>query len=150
MTTTQQPTQQPKRQPTWGRDNWVAGEKLCSKLCFFLVSRYVSTPGQCYARQTSEGTFFWAGKVCFYVFIWKKIACGHGLLASACICETDTDTRIWVFRLRKKYDLQIKKWSFCKLICVSGQQHHTFRQKRFTNSQYDTQKRWCKGGHQLL
>jgi hypothetical protein len=31
------------------------------------MSRYVSTPGQCYARQTSKGTFFWAGKVCFYV-----------------------------------------------------------------------------------
>jgi hypothetical protein len=25
---------------------------------FFSVSGYVSTPGQCYTRQTSEGTFF--------------------------------------------------------------------------------------------
>jgi hypothetical protein len=48
----------------------VAGKKLCVKLCFFSVSRYVSTPGQCYARQTSECTFFRAGKVCFHV---KKI-----------------------------------------------------------------------------
>ncbi len=30
---------------------------------------YVSTPGQCYARQTSKCTFFGAGKVCFYVFM---------------------------------------------------------------------------------
>jgi hypothetical protein len=36
---------------------------------FFSVSIYVSTPGQCYARQTSKGTFFWVGKVCFYVFM---------------------------------------------------------------------------------
>jgi hypothetical protein len=40
------------------------------KTMFFLVSRYVSTPGQFYASQTSKGTFFWMGKVCFYV---KKI-----------------------------------------------------------------------------
>jgi hypothetical protein len=34
---------------------------------FFLVSRYVLTPAQCYASQTSKDTFFWAGKVCIYV-----------------------------------------------------------------------------------
>ncbi len=39
----------------------------------FLVSMYVLTPGQCYASQTFKGTFFHAGKVCFYVFIYKKI-----------------------------------------------------------------------------
>ncbi len=45
------------------------------------------------------------------------------------ICKTDTDTRICIFRLRK-YNLQIKKWSFCKFICVSRQQNHTFWQKK--------------------
>ncbi len=45
MTSTQQPTWQPTRQPTRRGYNWVAGEKLCSKLCFFWMSRYVSTPG---------------------------------------------------------------------------------------------------------
>ncbi len=58
MTTTQQPTWQRTRQPTRREDKWAAGEKLCSKLCFFLVSRYVSTPGQCYASQTYKCTFF--------------------------------------------------------------------------------------------
>jgi hypothetical protein len=59
------------------------------------------------------------------------------------ICKTDTGTRICIFRLRK-YDLQIKKWSFCKFICVSGQQNHTFWQKQITNSQYDTKKDGAK------
>ncbi len=37
------------------------------------MSRYVSTPGQCYARQTSEGTFFLAGKVSYvFVFLGEK------------------------------------------------------------------------------
>ncbi len=51
----------------------MAGKKLCVKLCFSSVSRYVLTPGQCYARQTSKGNFFGAGKVCFYVFMFEKL-----------------------------------------------------------------------------
>jgi hypothetical protein len=45
---------------------------------FFSVSRYIPTPGQCYASQISKGTNFGVGKVCFYV---KKCACGHCLKA---------------------------------------------------------------------
>ncbi len=44
MTTTQQPTQQPTRQPTRRGDNWVAGEKLCSKLCFFFSVQVCPDP----------------------------------------------------------------------------------------------------------
>jgi hypothetical protein len=44
-------------------------ERNCVQNCVFSgVSRYVLTPGQCYARQTSEGHIFLAGKVCFCVF----------------------------------------------------------------------------------
>jgi hypothetical protein len=43
-------------------------ETMCETM-FFSVSSYVSTPGQCYARQTSKCTFFGAGKVCFDVFM---------------------------------------------------------------------------------
>jgi hypothetical protein len=52
----------------------LSGEKetMC-ETTFFSMSRYVSTPGQCYTRQTSKGTIFWAGKVCFYVFMFKKL-----------------------------------------------------------------------------
>ncbi len=43
------------------------------------------------------------------------------------------------------FDIANKKWSFIsKFICVSGQQNHTYRQKRFTNSQYDTNKEGAK------
>jgi hypothetical protein len=42
------------------------------KTMFFLVSRYVSTPGQCYARQTSKGTFFSGRKGMFLCFYAKK------------------------------------------------------------------------------
>jgi hypothetical protein len=55
------------------------------KTMFVLVSRYVSTPGQCYASQTSKGTFLGAGKVCFYVFMLKKCACEHYLTGSKMI-----------------------------------------------------------------
>ncbi len=92
MTTTQQPTSQPTKQPTRGRDNWAAGEKPCLKLCLFLVSRYVSSLGQCYASQTSKCTFFWVGKVCFYVFMWKNCACGHHL--------THTQTHKYLFNIQ--------------------------------------------------
>jgi hypothetical protein len=43
------------------------GKETMFETVFFSVSRYVSTPGQCYASQTSEGIFFLVGKVCFYV-----------------------------------------------------------------------------------
>ncbi len=48
---------------------------------FLSVSRYVLTPGQCYASQTSKGTFFWVGKVCFYVFREEK-----NLIVCVCVC----------------------------------------------------------------
>jgi hypothetical protein len=51
---------------------------------FFFCVQLFLTPGQCYARQTSEGTFLGAGKVCFYVFMFlceKNCACGHPLRA---------------------------------------------------------------------
>ncbi len=72
MTTTQQPTWQPIKQPTWRGNNCAARKKLCSKLCFFSVSRYVLTPGQCDASQTFKGTFLCRKGMfsCFYV---KKI-----------------------------------------------------------------------------
>ncbi len=46
-----------------------------------------------------------------------------GIFFSICtckqiICKTDTDTRICRFHIRK-YNPQIKTWSFCKAICVS-------------------------------
>ncbi len=41
-------------------------------MLFFSVQ--VSTPVQCYARQTSKGTFFWAGKVRFYVCMFETLA----------------------------------------------------------------------------
>jgi hypothetical protein len=72
MTTTQQPTQQPTRQPTGKGNNQAAGTKLCVKLCFFSVSRYFLTPGQCYASQTSKGTFFLDGKGMFLCFSVKQ------------------------------------------------------------------------------
>jgi hypothetical protein len=43
-------------------------ETMCETM-FFLVSRYILTPGQCYTSQTSKGTFFWVEKVSFYVFM---------------------------------------------------------------------------------
>jgi hypothetical protein len=57
----------------------VAGKKLCVKLCFFSVSSYVSTPGQCYAKQTSECTFFGREGYVFMFICEKNYACGHGL-----------------------------------------------------------------------
>ncbi len=51
---------------------------MCETM-FFSVSSYVSTPGQCYTRQTSEGTFSWVGKVCFFCFYVKKIVPGDTL-----------------------------------------------------------------------
>jgi hypothetical protein len=45
------------------------GRKTMFETRFFFVSSYVSTPGQCNPRQTSEGTFFWVGKVSFNVFM---------------------------------------------------------------------------------
>jgi hypothetical protein len=48
----------------------LSGEReTMFKTMFFSVSSYVSTPGQCCARQTSKDTFFWVGNVCFYVFM---------------------------------------------------------------------------------
>ncbi len=45
------------------------GKETMFETMYFFVSSYVLTPGQCYARQTSEGTFFGAGMVLFYVFM---------------------------------------------------------------------------------
>jgi hypothetical protein len=50
------------------------GRETMFKTMFFSVSSYASTPGQCYARQTSKGTFFWAGKVPYvFMFLCEKI-----------------------------------------------------------------------------
>jgi hypothetical protein len=47
------------------------GKETMFETMFFLVSKNVSTPGQCYASQTSKGTFLGAGKVCYYGIIFN-------------------------------------------------------------------------------
>jgi hypothetical protein len=57
-------------------------ENMCETM-FFLVSRYVSTPGQCYASQTSNGTFLGRERYVFMFFCIKIVpvdkALGLGL-----------------------------------------------------------------------
>ncbi len=61
------------------------GKETMFETMFFSVSSYVLTPGQCYARQTSGGTFF-----CFFgrerdvfMFLCEQIVPVDTLLAYA-------------------------------------------------------------------
>ncbi len=74
MTTTQQPTQQQTRQPTQRGDNWVAREKLCSKLCFILCLAMSQPLDSATLGRPPKVPFFGAGKLCFYVFMWNKMS----------------------------------------------------------------------------
>ncbi len=48
------------------------GKETMCKTMFFLVSRYVLTPGECYASQTSKGTFFMGQERYVFMFLCKK------------------------------------------------------------------------------
>jgi hypothetical protein len=83
-------------------------------------------------RTVLLGKQWWYFGVFFSICMCKQI-----------ICKTDTDTCMCVFRLHK-YNLQTQKWSFCRFICIPGQQKLSFGQKRFTNSQCNTKRDGAK------
>ncbi len=64
---------------TYNKTVNTEGEQLSNrketmfKNMFFSVSRYVSTPGQYYASQTSEGTFFWWERNVFMFLSEKNV-----------------------------------------------------------------------------
>jgi hypothetical protein len=74
------------------------------------------------------------------------------VLTCAMFCRRQRE-RNWIFFFPAKKAQEVhrkyKNGHFCKFICVSGHQNHSFWQKQITNSQCDT-KKWCEGGHHLL
>jgi hypothetical protein len=74
-------------------------ERNCVQSCVFSgVSRYVSTPGQCYARQTSKGTFF-SGKKGMFLCFWvkKNVPVDTTLHSSAASRSETAARRLWDF-----------------------------------------------------
>jgi hypothetical protein len=74
MTTTQQPTRQPKRQPTRRGNDWVAGKKLCSKMCFFWSVQVCLNPWTM-LRQADHQRYLFSGRKGMFLCFWVKKLC---------------------------------------------------------------------------
>ena len=88
---------------------------------FFSVSSYVSTPGQCYARQTSKGTFFvWER----YVFMFKKMC-----LWTRPKNRFRTDSEIFKLGIVEKFSFNFPKVENILMLyirsCFFGHTRHT-------------------------